>query len=412
MTALLSPPAAHERLLDAHGVLQADVHLVPARHGQRVHRSPKRGAAPAPPSPASPPASSSAPVAERALQQYGDAVHHIRGDELDLEPVRLRRTKTSSRRVRGSARAPPAYPPAASGVRGSCACIAACTPPGECPGARATNAATRGQPRATFAFGSRRTPCRIASYRDQWRSSVKRNSSLYCTRRSSNTRARRYPPPALGWWARVRAGEVAHLRRQLHHPGGVGLVRQTLMHVLISERHDGQPQREVLVQRVLVRVVRDVVHQKTRGATVEGAAAVVRHALELLSAGGEVDARGGTPAARHSSSRLRLDDFFDAPSSFTFSASPAFSLSPSSSSSSPSSSSLSSSSESSSESGPSRHNPGRARGRVLALALVAQHENVAVIAAGVLKVQRAMAVEDEHARALGKACYGGGLGRR
>ena len=188
------------------------------------------------------------------------------------------------------------------------------------------------------------------------------------------------------------------------------------MHVLISERHDGQPQREVLVQRVLVRVVRDVVHQKTRGATVEGAAAVVRHALELLLLAAEsTRARGGDASRAALLLALTLGRLLRRAVLV--------------------------------------HvlritrvlliavvlvlvrvavvlvalvllgvvvgvlvrvaviGVGLGEG-LFALALVAQHENVAVIAAGVLKVQRAMAVEDEHARALGKACHGGGLGRR
>jgi hypothetical protein len=41
---------------------------------------------------------------------------------------------------------------------------------------------------------------------------------------------------------------------------------------------------------------------------------------------------------------------------------------------------------------------------LLAFLLVSQHEHVAVVRAGVLEVQRAVAVEDEHARTLGKAC--------
>ena len=80
----------------------------------------------------------------------------------------------------------------------------------------------------------------------------------------------------------VRAGQVAHLRGELHDPGGVRLVRKPLMHVLIGEGDDGQPEREMLLEGILVRVVRDVVHQQARGSAVEGTAGVVRDALVPL----------------------------------------------------------------------------------------------------------------------------------
>ena len=50
-----------------------------------------------------------------------------------------------------------------------------------------------------------------------------------------------------------------------------------------------------------------------------------------------------------------------------------------------------------------RRSRSRAPEVLLALLLVSQHEDVAVVRAGVLEVERAMAVEHEHARALGKA---------
>eukprot|EP00982_Pelagococcus_subviridis_P011271 31074-Pelagococcus_subviridis.AAC.5 len=76
------------------------------------------------------------------------------------------------------------------------------------------------------------------------------------------------------------------------------------MHVLIRERYDREPQREVLIQRVLVRVVRDVVHQEPRGAAVKRPAGVVRDPLELLLLSSKAArSRGRAPGA---SSRARV----------------------------------------------------------------------------------------------------------
>ena len=79
------------------------------------------------------------------------------------------------------------------------------------------------------------------------------------------------------------------------------------MHVLIGEGDDGQPEREMLLEGILVRVVRDVVHQQARGSAVEGTAGVVRDALvPLLLAPQPAGPRGGNVPRRASLGFLRL----------------------------------------------------------------------------------------------------------
>ena len=181
---------------------------------------------------------------------------------------------------------------------------------------------------------------------------------------------------------RVGVGQVAHLRRELHDPHGVRLVRQTLVHVLVRQRDDREPQRKVFLQRIFVRVVRDVVHHQPRRAPVKRTAAVIRDALELLLLTAlALRARRLFLSLRLSFRLFRVVDVFLLGVGV-----------------------------------------GIVRLRVivvgivvvalrvgfgerlLALALVAKHEHVPVIAARVLQVQRAVAVEHERARVLGQVC--------
>ena len=182
------PALAHERLLDA-------ARRAASRRSSRpsatwTARSPlaKTRRRPRAPSPASS-ASSSAPVAEgRPSSSAVTPCTTSAATSLILNPCEYEKDqnfKSSS----------PWLGPCSSSLSASCfrcsglMCVYRCLHASRMPRCASNECSdARPTPRHVCIRVATHPECSIASYRDQWRSSVKRNSSLYCTRRSSNAR--------------------------------------------------------------------------------------------------------------------------------------------------------------------------------------------------------------------------------
>ena len=273
----------HQRPLRAHGVPQPRGHLVRARHAKRVDGAPERGA---------PAASALARLAlavlvrarraRQPLEQRGDPVHHVGRRELHLEAVREREGPelevgqpvaravlleflAKHLRVRGGhvrelllANLQGQADVGEQRVHG--------LPPDVSPRLHAGRHVRR--------VHHRLVQGPVPEHREPEFFGVL-NPAIF-------KRAHHHAFVQDARRRRVRAGEVAHLRGELHHPRGVRLVRQPLMHVLVRQGHHGEPERVMLLEGVFVRVVRDVVHEQARRPSVERAARVVRDALVPL----------------------------------------------------------------------------------------------------------------------------------